>query len=155
MDPCPQSQQSYTWAAECPGDPLALAGSFGANGQHLALVTKMEVPCDLRSVSVCSSDRATQRKREPGSCHWFVQGTQAPLDARRGWDRCTSPERAGHGGVMATTGDFCLPWSPCSSSFWVKGRALPGTSSDVLTQGRNVDYYFPKAWGHQLTDAPA
>lgn len=45
---------------------------------------------------------------------------------------------------------------PCSSSFWVKEQALPGTSSGMLTQDRNVDYYFSKGSGrYQLIDAPA
>lgn len=49
-----------------------------------------------------------------------------------------------------------LSWSPCSSSFWVKGRALPGTSSGMLTQDRNDEHYFTKgSGGYQLTDAPA
>lgn len=69
----------------------------------------MGVPCALHSAAVCSFGRATQRRREPGSCHWFVPGRPAPSDARRGWGRCTSPEKAGprrdegyHGGVSAS-----------------------------------------------------
>lgn len=116
---CPHSQQSSLEQQSTRGDPWALAGSFGVNGQHLTLVAKMEVPCDLHSVSVCSSDTATRRRREPGSCHWFAPGTQAPLDARRGWGRCTSPKEAGpwrgegyHWGLLPPTDPLLLRLCP-------------------------------------------
>lgn len=60
----------------------------------------MGVPCALHSAAVCSSGRATQRRRGPGSCRWIVPGTQAPSDAGRGWGRCTSPVKAGPAAEM-------------------------------------------------------
>lgn len=98
----------------CPGVPVLPGWKLQGQWPAFDLSGRDGVPYDLRSVAVCSSDRATRRRRVPGSCRWFAPETRAPSDARRGWGRYTSPEEAGPWKGDGYHRGFCLPQIPCT-----------------------------------------